>query len=72
MGKRLLFTQMCVSIFLPILSDTHHNFLDGHETFLYFIHMILPTLDFIKVKHEITRILQLDKIPKHKKINLAL
>lgn len=29
-------------------------------------------LDFIKVKHEILRVLQLDEILKYQKINLAL
>jgi hypothetical protein len=64
---------MRVSTFLPILSDSHHSFLDAHRTFLYFAHMILHAfLDFIKVKHENLRVLQLDKIPKYQKINLAL
>ena len=42
--EKVVFTQMHVSTFLPILSDSHHSFLDAHRTFLYFAHMILPCL----------------------------
>ena len=44
MEKRWVFTQMRVSTFLPILSGSHHNFLDVHRIFLCFVHMILPYL----------------------------